>query len=148
MSDKPTNDLLVAARERWLADDHQVALDLFRRALQKAPDDLRLAVEVASYLGMRFEVEAAVEIPARCETRLADHGEALHQIGLAYDRAFRPDDAVRCFQKATRLAPRHTASWVKIAEWHERRGDLAGMRCRAEIGAWLRLRETLTQPWS
>ena len=48
------------ARQQWLSDDYESALSSFRRAVQMAPFDERLAVEAASYLGMRFEIDEAV----------------------------------------------------------------------------------------
>ncbi len=116
--------LLYTARQQWLADDHQAALDSFRQAMAAQPHDLRLAVEAASYLGMRFEIAEAVGILKRCEESLFGNAEGLHQVGLAYERAYRPDDALRCFQSVVQFATDHANSWVKIAEWHERRGHL------------------------
>ena len=54
----------------------------FREAVRDDPDDARLAVEVASYLGMRFEVEEAVEILSRCEQQLIDNSDGLYEVGL------------------------------------------------------------------
>lgn len=113
---------LRAARQRWLADDHDASLDLFREALSQQPGDLRLAVEVANYLGMRFEVDEATELLQKCESQLAHNPAALYQIGLAFQRAYRPDHARRCFETASASA--HSESLLKIVEWHERRGDL------------------------
>lgn len=118
------NKLVIEARNSWLADDHEAALDLFRNAYKAAPDDLRLAVECASYLGMRFEIDEATEILQHCERELTHNAAGLHHVGLAYERAFLPDQALRCFQHVVQGDPRHHPSWIKIAEWFDRRGML------------------------
>lgn len=114
---------LNAARKQWLADDHDGALRLFRRALSQQPKDMRLAVEVANYLGMRFEIDEAAEILRKCDKSLASNASAIYQVGLAYQRSYRPDDAMRCFEAAFRNAS-HTDSLLKIVERHERTGQL------------------------
>lgn len=114
--------LIAAARERWLKDEFEEALTLFRNATALAPNDLRLAVEFASYLGLRCEVDEALHILSRCEQALAGNNVALYQVGLAYERAFSPDLALRCFQHVVRDDPSQHLAWIKIAEWYDRRG--------------------------
>ena len=143
---KSAQTLLQEARQQWLADEHEVALDLLRQAMTAEPQDLRLAVEVASYLGMRFEVAEAVEILGRCEPLLQNDAEAIYQVGLAYDRCYRPDDALRCFKRTVQCSANHAKGWVSMAEWHERRGQLqAAWNClkqyrpkadRGEVQLW------------
>ena len=118
------NKLIAAARDKWLKDEFEEALTLFRNATTLAPNDMRLAVEFASYLGLRFEVEEATQILQRCEEALSDNSSALFQVGLAYERAFAPDRALRCFQQVVRKDPSHHLAWIKIAEWYDRRGLL------------------------
>jgi tetratricopeptide (TPR) repeat protein len=119
----PAPQIIEQARRQWLADDHEAALDSFRQAMSVQPDDLRLAVEVGSYLGMRFEIDEAVAILTRCEQALSGNPDGLFQVGLAYERAFQPHDALRCFRRVLGSAPNHIAGRVKIAEWHERRNQ-------------------------
>ena len=123
MSATVDENLLRTARGLWEADDHDRALDAFRKLTRQHPDDLRLAVEAASYLGMRFEVAEAIPLLEKCERQLAGNPIALFQTGLAYERAFRPEAALRCFKTAIHSKP-HLAPLLKIAEWHERRGQL------------------------
>lgn len=111
--------LLSTARQQWLADQHDAALLSFRQLHQQLPNDLRLAVEFANYLGMRFEVDEATDILKRCESKLGDHPQAMFQIGMAYERAYRTDDAMRCYRTC---ADRHGGARVKVVEWLERRG--------------------------
>lgn len=123
MSSTP-NNVVDQARHAWLIDQHETALSLFRQATSSAPDDLRLAVEFASYLGLRFEIDEAREILNRCEARLAEHPSGLYQVGLAYERAFSPEQALRCFRRAGQADSDHYLSHIKIAEWYDRRGML------------------------
>jgi tetratricopeptide (TPR) repeat protein len=115
--------LLTAARKLWLADRHDEALAAFRAALRRRPDDLRLAVEVASYLGLRFEIDEATSQLQRCESLLEGNPEGLYQVGWAYQRCQRPDDALRCFRRALQQSPAHPGSVLQVSDWHERRGQ-------------------------
>lgn len=119
---RPTDEqqgLLSTARQHWLSDQHDAALQAFRTLHRQRPDDLRLAVEVANYLGMRFEVPEATEILKACEARLAGHAQAMFQVGLAYERAYRADDAFRCFRACGKG---HPGALIKTVAWLERRG--------------------------
>ena len=117
-----TVSILAAARQAWLDEQFDQALDLFRQAHHSAPSDLRLAIETASYLGMRFEVAEALEVLKHCESSAAGNPAALHQLGLAYGRAYRSNDALRCFEAASELGSEPAR--LQVAQWHERRGDL------------------------
>lgn len=121
-------DKLERARQQWLADDHELALSSFREVMAAEPRDLRLAIEVASYLGLRFEIDEASAILRRCEQRLAGNAAGLHQVGLAFERGYRSDDGLRCFHGAVQADPEYFPAWLKIAEWNDRRGHLEEAR--------------------
>ncbi len=115
--------LLHQARQCWLAEQYDDALTGFRAAVRAAPDDLRLAVEAANYLGLRYETEEAEAILSSC-LRRATTPDALFEIGLAYDRGFRPNLAQACYRQVIALDPNHVGAWIQIASWHERRHQL------------------------
>lgn len=119
-----TDQTINKARQAWLADKHDEALDQFRSACGAKPNDLRLAIEFANYLGMRFEIEEAQIILTRCERAAGENPRIWHQLGVAYQRAYRPDDAIRCFRQATR-DKLHVHPALKMVEWYERRGRIS-----------------------
>lgn len=130
---------LATARQHWLADQHEAAVQSFRTLHRQRPHDLRLAVEVANYLGMRFEVPEATKILKACEAELASHPQAMFQIGMAYERAYCPDEAFRCYRACGNS---HPGALIKTVEWLERRGrvdeawDALGDAAFAEALLW------------
>ena len=115
--------VIATARQQWLSDQHDASLQSFRQACAQQPHDVRLAIECASYLGMRFEIVEAVELLAACETQVGSNPQALYQIGLAYLRSYRPDHALRCFQLGISAGP-YERPLLAIVEFHERRGRI------------------------
>ena len=116
-------EILQRARQLWLSDEFDEALESFRQAMRHSPGDLRLAIEVASYLALRFEIPEARRVLDQLVEPLANHPAGLHQLGLAYERAFCGDRALACYERAVKVEPEFLAARLALVAWYERRGD-------------------------
>ena len=102
--DQPPPDLsdlpvLREARAHWEARRLDAALDLFRRALDQHPANVKVLLEAARALGMRHEIAAAEELLGRADAIAGEDPRVAPVIAQSYKLIYRPRRAIDAFER-------------------------------------------------
>jgi len=116
---------LQQARALWQANRFDESLVLFERAAQRHPQNLVALIDASRALGARFEISRAEEIVQRLLKVAGQRADILHLAGQTYRMIFRPDAAMRCFEKVLAMSKEIPDAYLELAVLYERRHRLA-----------------------
>jgi tetratricopeptide (TPR) repeat protein len=112
------------ARALWQANRFDEALALFEHAAERHPQNLVALIDASRALGARFEVARAERIVDRM-LKLAGHrADIIHLAGQTYRMIFRPEQAIRCFEKVLGMNKEIPDAYLELAVLYERRHRL------------------------
>ncbi|HEY5913742.1 MAG TPA: sulfotransferase [Verrucomicrobiae bacterium] len=112
------------ARALWQANRFDEALRLFEAAVRKYPQNLVALVDASRALGARFEIAKAEPLLDRLSKLGAHNPELLHLAGQSYRMIFRPEKAIRCFERVLAVTRQIPDAQFELAVLYERRHRL------------------------
>ena len=112
------------ARALWQANRFEEALHLFEEAARKHPQNLVALVDGSRALGARFEIERAEVLIERLLQMAGSRPDLLHLAGQSYRMIFRPEAAIRCFERVLSLTHDVPDAYLELAVLYERRHRL------------------------
>lgn len=112
---------LQQARALWQQNRFDESLELFGKAVRKYPQNFVALVDASRAFGSRFEITKAEEILDRLAKLAGNNAELLHLAGQSYRMIFRPDKAIRCFERVTRATSQIPDAHLELAVLYERR---------------------------
>jgi tetratricopeptide (TPR) repeat protein len=115
---------LQQARALWGANRFDEALQIFERAVEKHPQNLVALIDASRALGARFEIARAEKIVDRLLAAAGNRADIIHLAGQTYRMIFRPDQAMRCFEKALAMSREIPDAYLELAVLYERRHRL------------------------
>ena len=115
---------LQQARALWQRNRFDEALELFKKAVQKYPQNLVALVDASRALGARFEITAAEAMLDRLVKLAAHSPQLLHLAGQSFRMIFRPDKAMECFQRVVAITKGIPDAQLELAVLLERRHRL------------------------
>ena len=95
---------LQKARALWQANRFDEALAEFESAAQRHPQNLVALIDASRALGARFEIARAEILVDRLLQAGGDRADILHLAGQTYRMVFRPEAAMRCFEKVLTMS--------------------------------------------
>ena len=113
------------ARALWQTGRFDDALNLFSAAVRKYPQNLVALVDASRAFGARFEIDRAEEMLDRLAKVGKSNPEVMHLAGQSYRMIFRPEKAIRCFERALAVNRRNPDTFLELAVLYERRHHLA-----------------------
>jgi tetratricopeptide (TPR) repeat protein len=115
---------LQQARALWGANRFDEALQLFENAVEKHPQNLVALIDASRALGARFEIGRAEKIVDRLLAAAGNRPDIIHLAGQTYRMIFRPDPAMRCFEKALAMSGDIPDAYLELAVLYDRRHRL------------------------
>jgi tetratricopeptide (TPR) repeat protein len=115
---------LQQARALWQANRFDEALALFEATAQKHPQNLVALIDASRALGARFEIERAEKIVEQLLKVAGNRADIVHLAGQTYRMIFRPEQAMRCFEKALSMSHEIPDAYLELAVLYERRHRL------------------------
>ena len=115
---------LQQARALWGANRFDEALDLFERAVERHPQNFVALIDASRALGARFEIARAEKIVDRLLAAAGNRSDIIHLAGQTYRMIFRPDQAMRCFEKALAMTKEIPDAYLELAILYDRRHRL------------------------
>jgi tetratricopeptide (TPR) repeat protein len=115
---------LQQARALWQANRFDEALALFERAAATHPQNLVALIDASRALGARFEIARAEEMVERLLNVAGNRADIVHLAGQTYRMIFRPEAAMRCFEKALAASKEIPDAYLELAVLYERRHRL------------------------
>lgn len=115
---------LQRARALWHANRFDEALALFESAAERHPQNLVALIDAGRALGARFEIGRAEEIVDRLLTVAGNRADIIHLAGQTYRMIFRPEAAIRCFEKVLVMSKDIPDAYLELAVLYERRHRL------------------------
>ena len=116
---------LQQARALWQANRFDEALALFERAAARHPQNAVALIDASRALGARFEIARAEEIVNRLLAVAGKRPDILHLAGQTYRMIFRPEAAMRCFEKVLSMSGEIPDAYLELAVLYERRHRLS-----------------------
>lgn len=115
---------LQQARALWNLNRFDEALGLFEKAVRKYPQNLVALVDGSRALGARFEITRAEAMLDRLMKLAANNPQLMHLAGQSYRMIFRPDKAIRCFERVVGKTRKIPDAELELAVLYERRHRL------------------------
>ena len=115
---------LQQARSLWQRNRFDESLELFEKAVRKYPQNLVALVDGSRALGARFEIARAEVLLDKLVKLATRNPELLHLAGQSYRMIFRPDKAIRCFEKVRTMSAAIPDTSLELAVMYERRHRL------------------------
>lgn len=115
---------LKQARALWQANRFDEALQLFENAVERHPQNLVALIDASRALGARFEIARAEKIVDRLLKVGANRADIVHLAGQTYRMIFRPQHAMKCFEKALAMTKEIPDAYLELAILYERRHRL------------------------
>lgn len=112
------------ARALWQANRFDESLALFEHAAQRHPQNLVALIDASRALGARFEISRAEKIVDRLLDLAGHRADIVHLAGQTYRMIFRPEQAMRCFEKALEMTREIPDAYLELAVLYERRHRL------------------------
>lgn len=112
------------ARALWQVNRFDEALALFETAAETHPQNLVALIDASRALGARFEVARAEKIVERLLKLAGNRAEIVHLAGQTYRMIFRPEGAMRCFEKALSMNKGIPDAYLELAVLYDRRHRL------------------------
>jgi len=109
------------ARALWQLNRFDDSLRLFEEASRKHPQNLVALVDGSRALGARFEISRAESMLDRLMKLGAQQPDILHLAGQSYRMIFRPDKAMKCFQRVLKITKEIPDAYLELAILYERR---------------------------
>ncbi len=109
------------ARTLWQLNRFDDALRMFEETARKYPQNLVALVDGSRALGARFEISRAEAMLDRLMKLGAHNPEVLHLAGQSYRMIFRPNKAMRCFERVLGMTKRIPDAFLELAVLYERR---------------------------
>jgi len=116
---------LQRARSLWLANRFEESVLLFEQAVKKYPQNLVALVDASRALGTRFEITKAEEMLDRLSKLGASNAQLLHLAGQSYRMIYRPEKAIRCFERVLSMTKQIPDAQLELAVLYERRHRVA-----------------------
>ena len=116
---------LQQARALWQANRFDESLALFEAAAERHPQNLVALIDASRALGARFEIVRAEEIVGRLLKVAGNRADILHLAGQTYRMIFRPEAAMRCFEKVLAMSKEIPDAYLELGVLYERRHRLA-----------------------
>src|SRR5947208_460873 len=116
---------LQRARSLWLANRFEESVQLFEQAVKKYPQNLVALVDASRALGTRFEITKAEEMLDRLSKLGASNAQLLHLAGQSYRMIYRPEKAIRCFERVLSMTKQIPDAQLELAVLYERRHRVA-----------------------
>jgi len=113
------------ARALWQTGRFDDALNLFGAAVRKYPQNLVALIDGSRAFGNRFEIDRAEEMLDRLAKLGKNNAEVMHLAGQSYRMIFRPEKAIRCFERVLAVARKNPDTFLELAVLYERRHRLA-----------------------
>jgi tetratricopeptide (TPR) repeat protein len=115
---------LQQARALWQANRFDEALALFETAAERHPQNLVALIDASRALGARFEIPRAEKLVDRLLAAAGHRADLLHLAGQTYRMIFRPEPAMRCFEKVLAMTKDIPDAYLELAVLYERRHRL------------------------
>jgi tetratricopeptide (TPR) repeat protein len=115
---------LQQARALWQANRFDESLALFESAAERHPQNLVALIDAARALGGRFEISRAEKMVDRLLKVGGNRADIIHLAGQTYRMIFRPEKAIRCFEKALSMTKEIPDAYLELAVLYERRHRL------------------------
>lgn len=115
---------LQQARALWNANRFDEALALFENAAERHPQNLVALIDASRALGARFEIARAEKIVEQLLKVAGNRADIIHLAGQTYRMIFRPEAAMRCFEKALTMTREIPDAYLELAVLYERRHRL------------------------
>lgn len=112
------------ARRLWQLNRFDESLELFEGAVRKYPQNLVALVDASRALGARFELARAEAILDRLARIAIRNPDLMHLAGQSYRMIYRPDKAIRCFERVLALTRQIPDAQLELAVLYERRHRL------------------------
>jgi tetratricopeptide (TPR) repeat protein len=112
------------ARALWQTNRFDEALTFFELAVRRYPQNLVALVDASRALGARFEINRAEALLDRIAKLGAHNPELMHLTGQTYRMIFRPDKAIRCFERVVKITRQIPDAQLELAVLYERRHRL------------------------
>jgi tetratricopeptide (TPR) repeat protein len=109
-------------RQRMDEPARAQARQLYREALQAAPDDHRLHENFAEFLDMTGDLQQAVAEWRRVSQLIPQHHLAYFQAGRLLRRLGKLDEATSCLTQAVTLRPDLAEGWLELGNIHASQG--------------------------
>src|SRR5688500_13650276 len=90
---------LQQARALWQVNRFDEALALFESAAERHPQNLVALIDASRALGARFEIARAEKLVDRLLQVAGSRADIVHLAAQTYRMIFRPEPAMRCFEK-------------------------------------------------
>ena len=117
------NDLAELARQHAERGDHASATQHYMKWLEFEPD----AIEPLGFLGrqalMGNQLDRAIALLERAQSAQPDHAEVLQDLGIAYKRVRRNEEAMAVLRRAIELDPGQRRSRLHLAAMQESMGQ-------------------------
>ena len=120
------------ARALWQLGRFDEALNVFEAAVRKYPQNLVALVDASRAFGARFEIDRAEEMLDRLAKLGKNNAEVMHLAGQSYRMIFRPEKAMRCFERVLTVTRRNPDTFLELAVLYERRHRLPEALAMAE----------------
>ncbi|HVK59636.1 MAG TPA: sulfotransferase, partial [Candidatus Kapabacteria bacterium] len=115
---------LQQARGLWQANRFDEALALFESAADRHPQNLVALIDASRALGARFELARAEKLVDRLLQVAGNRADIIHLAGQTYRMVFRPEAAMRCFEKVLSMSQDIPDAYLELAVLYERRHRL------------------------
>jgi tetratricopeptide (TPR) repeat protein len=112
------------ARALWQANRFDEALALFKDAAERHPQNVVALIDASRALGARFEIAHAEKMVGRLLKLAGNRAELIHLAGQTYRMIFRPEQAMRCFEKVLGMSRQIPDAYLELAVLYERRHRL------------------------
>ena len=109
------------ARALWQVNRFDDALTSFEQAVRKYPQNLVALVDASRAFGARFEINRAESLLDQIVKLGAHNPELMHLAGQSYRMIFRPDKAIRCFERVLAATRKIPDAQLELAVLYERR---------------------------
>src|SRR5882672_4814817 len=112
---------LQQARALWQLNRFDDSLRLFEKAVRKYPQNLVALVDASRALGARFEITKAETMLDRLMQLSTRNPKILHLAGQSYRMIFRPEKAMKCFERVVEVTREIPDAQLELAVLYERR---------------------------
>jgi tetratricopeptide (TPR) repeat protein len=123
------------AQEAWAQRRYDDSIRLYERALQRAPTNAVLLVDLARAYALRFRFGEAETLVDRASRLHPDDARLQRMLGRSYVQLQQFDRAIHCFQRSLELEPEsaeRARTLYELAQMYERLHRLAEARDCAE----------------
>src|SRR5205807_8870492 len=107
------------------SDQFAQAIPTLQKAQRLGLKDFVVESEIGHSLAMVGQVDAGIDHLRKGTAKESNYAPGWHYLGLAYQKQALHQDAVKSFEKATRLAPSWAEPWENLAKEYQALGRSA-----------------------